>query len=86
MSGSLTVTLVSVTLPVFWTVTVHTTGSPTLVGVPDFLTFVTSIAASGEMETVLESESVTFAPAGGVPTAVAPFVTPPASTFACVTT
>ena len=39
-------------------------------------------AAAGAIVTTLESESVTSAPVGGVPVAVAEFVTDPASTFA----
>src|SRR4249919_2676964 len=85
LSASVTVTLVSVTLPVFFTVTVQTTGSPALTGAPDLTVLVTSTAAAGVIVTLLVPVPVTLAPTGGLPVAFAVLVTDPASTSPWVT-
>ena len=75
----------SVTFPVFVTRNEYATASPaaaTVVGDADFTTEI-----DGDCVTVTNAESlsVTAAPTGGVPDAVAVFATEPASTSACVT-
>ena len=84
-NGSDTPTAVSVTLPVFVTTNEYATVWPAAVTLFGTADFTTPIAGDRVTVTTAESVSDTGAPTGGVPVAVAVFVTEPASTSACDT-
>ena len=79
-------TFASVTLPVFVTRNEYVTTAPapaTVDGVADFT--IVNVGVADAVTVALEGGDVTAAPVGGVPVAVAVFVTEPASRSACVT-
>jgi hypothetical protein len=83
---SATLGLVNVTLPVLVTRNEYVTTSPAKATVAGAADFTSEIAgAGGAVTVVFDGGDVTSGPVGGVPVAVAVFVTCPASTSACVT-
>ena len=84
---SLITKLVNVTLPVLVTTNEYEIGTPALpavVGVTDFTN--DNDGAGGIVTTAVDGGDVTGGPVGGVPVAVAVFVTNPACASACVNT
>ncbi len=88
INGSVTEIGSKVTLPVFVTSNVKGTTSPTALNAAVVVAFTNSIAGNGSVTTeALAGSDATGGrpePAGGVPSAVAVFVKPPASRSACV--
>jgi hypothetical protein len=83
---SCTVTPDRVTFPVFVTANEYVTGVPAAGTADGEALFTTDRPGAGAADTVaLDGDDVTAGPDGGVPDAVAVFVTEPASTSACVT-
>ena len=84
-NGSATSTEVSVTFPVLVTTYVYVTGVPAAVKFAMLACFTNPIAGACNATMTADACDVGFgSPLGGVPVAVAVFLTNPASTLACV--
>jgi hypothetical protein len=82
--GSLTPTLVNVTLPVFFTRNEYPIVPPAALALGAPAVFVSVIAGPDGIVVSVESDAVTATPDGGVAVAVAVFATWPKSTSVCV--
>jgi hypothetical protein len=81
---SLTPTVVSVTLPVFFTTNVYGRVAPAALALSAPADLTNEIVAVRVIVVLVESVAVTAAPVGGVPEALAVLFTTPASASACV--
>jgi hypothetical protein len=80
----MTPTLVSVTLPVFFTTNVYGRVAPAAKPVSMPADFTSEIAGVRVIVVLVESVDVTAAPEGGMPATLAVLFTPPESTSVCV--